>query len=216
MIVVTGSVRAREETFDEVLRLSLEHVHRSRAEPGCLLHSVHRDTEDPFRLVFLEQWADADALAAHFAVPASLGFVTEVSALAAEPPTMDVLDAEPHTEVAALVHRFYDEAWNRWDDDVVDVLLGPDFAFRGSLGDESIGRQGFRAYRDKIRARFPDFRTEVVDVVVSGARAVVRLRCIAGPDAYDAAAMFRVEGRRLAEAWVVGDLEPLRRQAGGP
>ena len=35
MIVVTGSVTARPDSFDEVRRLSLEHVHRSRTEPGC-------------------------------------------------------------------------------------------------------------------------------------------------------------------------------------
>ena len=31
-------------------------------EPGCLLHSVHHDVEDPNRLVFVEHWADHDAL----------------------------------------------------------------------------------------------------------------------------------------------------------
>ena len=45
-----------------MLELSLEHVHRSRQEDGCLLHSVHRDIEDENRLVFLEHWADADTL----------------------------------------------------------------------------------------------------------------------------------------------------------
>lgn len=216
MIVVTGSVRAREETFDEVLRLSLAHVHRSRTEPGCLLHSVHRDIEDPLRLVFLEHWADADALSTHFAVPASLEFVTAVAALSAGVPAIDILDAAPHTDVAQLVRRFYDDVWNRWDDAAVDRVLAPEFAFRGSLGDEAVGPTGFRVYRDKVRAMFADFHNEVVDMVVAGDRAVVRLRCTAGAVAYDAVAMFRIEGRRLAEAWVVGDLEPLRRQAEGP
>src|SRR6202050_3084422 len=54
MIVVTGSVTARERTFDEVRQLSLEHVHRSRNEPGCISHAVHVDCEDPLRLVFLQ------------------------------------------------------------------------------------------------------------------------------------------------------------------
>ncbi|WP_245302262.1 antibiotic biosynthesis monooxygenase [Bradyrhizobium sp. LTSP885] len=52
MIVVTGSVTARPDSFDEVRRLSLEHVHRSRAEPGCISHAVHIDCENPLRLVF--------------------------------------------------------------------------------------------------------------------------------------------------------------------
>ena len=92
MIIVTGSVRARPETVDEVLRVSLEHVHRSRREPGCLLHSVHRDVEDDHRFVFLEQWADRDALAAHFRVPESGAFVQALNELAAAPPAMEIYD----------------------------------------------------------------------------------------------------------------------------
>ena len=92
---MTGSVQPRPETFDEVLRLSLEHVQRSRLEPGCLLHSVHRDVEDPQRLVFLEHWLDRDALTAHFRVPASGAFAKALGELAAVPPTMDIYRAEP-------------------------------------------------------------------------------------------------------------------------
>ncbi len=66
MIVVTGSVTARQDSFNEVRRLSLEHVHRSRAEPGCISHAVHVDCENPLRLVFIEQWADRAALAGAF------------------------------------------------------------------------------------------------------------------------------------------------------
>jgi quinol monooxygenase YgiN len=82
MIVVTGSVTARPETFDEVKRLSLEHTRRSRSEPGCISHAVHVDCENPLRLVFIEQWADRAALTAHFAVPASRDFVGALAGLA--------------------------------------------------------------------------------------------------------------------------------------
>jgi quinol monooxygenase YgiN len=95
MILVTGSILARPDCVDAALALSLEHVHRSRGEPGCLAHGVHRDAECPQRLVFVEQWADQAALAAHFAVPASRAFVAAVAALAAEPPRIAVYDATP-------------------------------------------------------------------------------------------------------------------------
>ena len=95
MLIVTGSIRARDDTFDRVLELSLEHVQRSRQEPGCLLHSVHRDAEDPLRLVFLEHWADADALRAHFDVPASGAFVIEAAGLADGNPEMTIYEAQP-------------------------------------------------------------------------------------------------------------------------
>jgi quinol monooxygenase YgiN len=92
VIIVTGSVTARPETLDEVLRISLEHVHRSRLEPGCLLHSVHRDVEDANRFVFIEHWADRDALQAHFGVPESRAFAKTLGALAAVPPTIEIYD----------------------------------------------------------------------------------------------------------------------------
>ena len=94
MVIVTGSIRARPDTIEEVLRHSLEHVHRSRQEPGCLLHTVHRDVEDDLRVVFVEHWEDRDALLAHFAVPASGEFVRAVTALAAEPPDLAAFEAE--------------------------------------------------------------------------------------------------------------------------
>src|SRR5215208_2408755 len=93
MIVVTGSVTARQETFDEVKKLSLAHVHRSRSEPGCISHAVHVDCENPLRLVFVEQWADRAALLAHFAVPASHQFVRSLQKLADQATTIELYEA---------------------------------------------------------------------------------------------------------------------------
>jgi quinol monooxygenase YgiN len=93
MIVVTGSVTARTDSFDEVRKLSLEHVRRSRTEPGCISHAVHVDCENPLRLVFFEQWADRAALLAHFAVPASRDFVRSLQALAESATTIELYEA---------------------------------------------------------------------------------------------------------------------------
>jgi quinol monooxygenase YgiN len=93
MMVVMGSVMARQDSFDEVRRLSLEHVYRSRKEPGCISHAVHIDCENALRLVFIEQWADRAALLAHFAVPASRDFVRALHPLAASASTIELYDA---------------------------------------------------------------------------------------------------------------------------
>jgi quinol monooxygenase YgiN len=93
MIVVTGSVTARKDSIDAARELSLEHVHRSRKEPGCISHAVHVDCENPLRLVFIEQWADRAALLAHFAVPASRDFVRALQAHAAAATTIEIYDA---------------------------------------------------------------------------------------------------------------------------
>ena len=95
MIIVTGSVQARPDALDEVLRLSLEHVRRSRLEPGCLLHSVHQDVEDANRVVFVEHWSDREALLVHFGVPESGAFVKTLSELASGSPSIEIYEAEP-------------------------------------------------------------------------------------------------------------------------
>jgi quinol monooxygenase YgiN len=95
MIIVTGSIVAKAESLDKLLVISLEHVRRSRTEPGCLAHAVHQDAENPLRLVFLEEWADTAALAAHFTVPASRDFVKTARELSAGEPVLNIYDATP-------------------------------------------------------------------------------------------------------------------------
>jgi quinol monooxygenase YgiN len=93
MIVVTGSATASQESFDEMRRIALEHVQRSRAEPGCLEHGVYIDAENPLRLHFFERWADAATLKQHFTVPESRDFARRLRALAADPGAMAVYEA---------------------------------------------------------------------------------------------------------------------------
>jgi quinol monooxygenase YgiN len=54
--------------------------------------AVHADSENPLRLVFIEQWTDRAALLAHFAVPASRDFVRALQPLAAVT-TIELYDA---------------------------------------------------------------------------------------------------------------------------
>jgi quinol monooxygenase YgiN len=95
MILVAGSIVARDDSFDEVLALSLEHVERSRKEPGCISHDVHVDCQNPRRLFFFERWADEAALRAHFAVPASRQFVKSLKDHIVETSGAEIYRAEP-------------------------------------------------------------------------------------------------------------------------
>jgi len=103
--------------------------------------------------------------------------------------------------------------------------LTENFAFRGTLGAETVGRDGWRRYRDTVRHAAPDFTNDIVDLVVEGDRAAARLRYTGtqrGPllglpatgrlFTYEGAAFFRVQSGLLAQAWVLGDLDDLRRQ----
>lgn len=94
MIIVTGDVIARKETEAEVERLALEHVLRSRAEPGCVSHEVSRDVQQPLRFVFVERWRDMAALQAHFRVEASRTFAQSMAELCDGNPQIAIYQAE--------------------------------------------------------------------------------------------------------------------------
>jgi quinol monooxygenase YgiN len=66
-VVVVATLTAKPDSIDamrEILTRTVEDVHD---EPGCQLYSLH-ETGDTF--VFVEQWADADALKTHSSAPA--------------------------------------------------------------------------------------------------------------------------------------------------
>src|SRR3954447_18763905 len=120
---------------------------------------------------------------------------------------------------AELVHSFYDDLWNRWDDSLVDAVLAPSFEFRGSLGASTVGVEEWRGYRDTVRAGSAGFHNTLVTLVCEGTAAAGRLLCsgthtgpLLGVEAtgrrfeYAGAAFFTVADGRLASAWVLGDL----------
>jgi quinol monooxygenase YgiN len=94
MIIVTGSVLTNTENRAAISVEAVAHCRRSRTEPGCIAHNCHYDVENPDLLVFVEKWADAAALLAHFAVPESGAFVRAIAALATEAPAMQIYAAE--------------------------------------------------------------------------------------------------------------------------
>ena len=143
---------------------------------------------------------------------------------------LDRLDAQAHhvrvaESISSLIERFYSELWNEWNDPAIEETLSPDFAFRGSLGQETSGRDGWRRYRDLVRAGSVDFHNEIVEMVCDRQRAAARLRytgthtgALLGLPAtqrrfgYAGAAFFTADGQWLTSAWVLGDLDSLRRQ----
>jgi steroid delta-isomerase-like uncharacterized protein len=123
------------------------------------------------------------------------------------------------------VGRFYEQMWNRFDVSALDDLVTDDVQFRGSLGDQLVGREELVGYVRQIQHAFPDFHNDVVDVVTDGERAAVRLRYsgthrgevmgVTGSGrtvAYDGVAFFTFDGDRIASVWVLGDRWGLQQQ----
>ncbi|OPE44682.1 putative quinol monooxygenase, partial [Mycolicibacterium diernhoferi] len=66
-VVVVATMTAKPESVDIVRAACTAAIAEVHAEPGCELYSLH-EAEGTF--VFVEQWADADALKTHSTAPA--------------------------------------------------------------------------------------------------------------------------------------------------
>jgi len=94
VIIISASFTVPPVNREEIIALCIEHSVRSRAEPGCVLHHIHADCEDPARLFYYEEWQDEAAVAVHFAVPESGDFVERLTALVGERPKIGIYRAE--------------------------------------------------------------------------------------------------------------------------
>ncbi|MXW71708.1 MAG: ester cyclase [Acidobacteria bacterium] len=125
----------------------------------------------------------------------------------------------------ALVEAFYLEVWNQADEDRAREILAESFRFRGSLGAERVGPDGFLAYMRDVHRALGDYRCIIDGLVTDGDRTAARMRFTGTHRAeflgvaatgrqvtWAGAAFFRFERERIAELWVLGDLAELRRQ----
>lgn len=64
-ITVVAVLRAGEGSAAQVAEVLQRAVAPSLAEPGCRGYVLHRDRSDEHRFVFVEQWADMQAIEAH-------------------------------------------------------------------------------------------------------------------------------------------------------
>ena len=126
-----------------------------------------------------------------------------------------------------LIERFYNEVWNTGNEDVARQILHRDFVFRGSLGPQHNGPDGFITYLRAVRRSLPDFICNIMEITTEGSRAVARMEFVGthGGTFYgieptgrrlvwSGAAFFRTDGRQITGLWVLGDIDSLKRQLG--
>jgi quinol monooxygenase YgiN len=66
-VVVVATLTVKPESVDTVRDILTQSVEEVQQEPGCQLYSLHQSGET---FVFVEQWADEDALKTHSTAPA--------------------------------------------------------------------------------------------------------------------------------------------------
>lgn len=125
----------------------------------------------------------------------------------------------------ALIGRFYDEMWNRFDKTLFPEILDPSIRFRGSLGQVKTGFDEMGDYVDYIRAFAPDFHNEVVSTITEGNQTFARLSYTGTHQGelfglsptnrrfeYTGAVVFTFAERLITEVWVLGDIYGLLSQ----
>ncbi|MCB0930479.1 MAG: antibiotic biosynthesis monooxygenase [Mycobacterium sp.] len=91
-VVVVASFTAKPESVEALRAACVKAIEAVHDEPGCELYSLHQ-TGDTF--VFIEQWADAEALTAHGAAPALGELLAEIGGHLAGAPDVKMLKPVP-------------------------------------------------------------------------------------------------------------------------
>ena len=97
MIVVVGRVTSDAEKRDELIEVAQAVARASREEQGCASYRFYEDTERPNEFVFIEEWADQQALDRHFATDHIAVFMRSIPAAITSPP-----DVKFHTIASSV------------------------------------------------------------------------------------------------------------------
>ena len=90
MLLVIGRVKCDAENRDALVAACEEMQNASREEKGCIRYGFFAAVEDPLSFVAVEEWADREALDAHFAQPHLQSFVSRLLELVSERPEVAI------------------------------------------------------------------------------------------------------------------------------
>ncbi len=89
---IIGTVVAKPEKREELLRILLAQVAPTREEPGCVSYDFHCDSKDPNVFVFYENFVNREALDEHLQKPYLRPLLDHVEDLLAKPVDIRFLD----------------------------------------------------------------------------------------------------------------------------
>lgn len=126
-----------------------------------------------------------------------------------------------------LVERFYAEVWNQHSATAAREILADDFRFRGSLGPEHRGPEGFIGYMHAVHDALAEYTCVIEHLVVGEGQVAAKMRFhgihqapFFGIEAtgkrieWAGAAFFKMRGGQIAELWVLGDIDSVKQQLG--
>ena len=123
------------------------------------------------------------------------------------------------------VRKFYEVIWNEHDKTAIPEILHESFVFRGSLGVEKHGHEGFAEYLDMIHCALGDYNCIIKEIVSEQSKVFAKMQftgvhhgmlMAVEPTGkrvtWDGAALFRFKDGKVSSLWVLGDLKSLEAQ----
>lgn len=133
-------------------------------------------------------------------------------------------------ENRALLHRWFEEVWNKGRAEAIDELFAEDGIAHGLSDDTGAplrGPAGFREFHKNFRSAFPDIIVTVEDTVAEGDKVVARCSVRAvhtgeglgfaatkRPMEITGIAITRIKDGKIVEAWNNFDFMSMFRQLG--
>ena len=123
------------------------------------------------------------------------------------------------------VRRFYEVLWNAHDKEAIPTVLHQNCTFRGSLGQEKRGHQGFAEYVDMVHHALGEYRCTIEELVTEQTKVFTKMSFSGlhqddfmgfGPTGkrvtWKGCALFTFDGELITDVWVLGDLKGLEKQ----
>jgi len=128
-----------------------------------------------------------------------------------------------------LVRRMNAEVWNKANLDAIDAFFAPDFVLHFLPdGSETRGIQGLREHVRELHGAFPDWSEDIKHVVAERDLVVIHYvssgsnqgQWLGKPPTgnrvqVNEMSIFRIEGGRIAEQWLLPDLGSMQQQLAG-
>jgi quinol monooxygenase YgiN len=91
MIYVVATLTVKPEARAELIAVAKDCIAATRKEPGNIAYDLHESVTDPARLVFVEQWENAEALEPHRKAEHMKTFGRVAVKCMAAPPKIEVI-----------------------------------------------------------------------------------------------------------------------------
>ena len=121
-----------------------------------------------------------------------------------------------------LLHRWFDEVWNKGREDAIDEMMAKDCVVHGLAdehGKQLLGSAPFKAFYNNLRSEFSTIQIDVADILVD--RDLMAARCVVtgthksgNPVNFGGVAIGRVKNGRIVEGWNHFDFHVMRQQFG--